>query len=41
MASQAIKFHNEAEAIFKEVLGTVADVMVVLAKAALTVVLPS
>lgn len=41
VARQAIKFHSEGQAIFKEVLGVVADVVTVLAHAALAAIVPA
>lgn len=41
IARQAIRAHSESQAIFEEILGTVGDVVTVLAKAALAAVLPS
>lgn len=41
IARQAIKIHSESQEIFKEILGTVGDVVTVLAKAALAAIIPS
>lgn len=41
IARQAIKIHSESQEVFKQILGTMGDIVTVLAKAALATVLPS